>query len=290
MRFALDRGGLISILTLALYLWMAPTTIVYGDNAEFSALGAVGGVAHPSGYPLYILWLRAWSWLPAASPAHAAAMATAILTAIMVLVLHAACRAWGARPLSATLGVGLYAAGPVVLRMLGEAEAFALNNLIAALVLWLSAQTGPLRGRWRVAALCLVAGLGISNHLTCVLVAPVGLLGVWRGIVEDGRSRFVTGGLAAIGLIIGLLPYGYFLIAPDTAISWRTIDSLGDLIHHFLRMDYGGPSQFSRSRRRPAAPSCGCLRRSASRRSATSASGVTASRPALPGGCSLRRG
>ena len=72
--------------------------MVYGDNAEFSALSALGGVAHPTGYPLYVLWLRAWSWLPVDSPAHAASIATAILTALEVLVLHAACRAWGARP------------------------------------------------------------------------------------------------------------------------------------------------------------------------------------------------
>jgi len=244
-QLALDRGGLITLVVFALYVWIAPTTIVYGDNAEFSALGQVGGVAHPSGYPLYVLWLRAWSWLPAQSPAHAAALATAILTALQVLVLHAACRAWGARPLAATLAVGLLAAGPVVLRIQSEAEVFALNNLIAALVLWLAAAAGPLRGRRRVLALGLIAGLGMANHLTCVLVAPIGILGAWRGIAEDSRSRLGSGALAVAGLLIGLLPYGYLIIAPDTAISWRAINGLGDIVHHILREDYGGPAQFS---------------------------------------------
>src|ERR1043165_3653904 len=90
----LDRGGLIAVAALAAYLWIAPPWIVDGDNAELATLGAVGGGAHPTGYPAYLLWLRLTSWLPGATPAHTAAIATAILAAIQLLVLHAACRAW----------------------------------------------------------------------------------------------------------------------------------------------------------------------------------------------------
>ena len=51
---AFDRGGLLACTALVLYLWVAPPHIVDGDNAEFSTLGSIGGVAHPSGYPLYL--------------------------------------------------------------------------------------------------------------------------------------------------------------------------------------------------------------------------------------------
>src|SRR4051794_16104717 len=108
-RYALDRGLLLGAATLVLYVWLAPATFCDGDNAEFATLGATGGTAHPSGYPLYLLWLRASSWLPG-SAAHAAAVATAILGAAAIVVLHAACRAWGARPLAATATCALFAA------------------------------------------------------------------------------------------------------------------------------------------------------------------------------------
>ena len=244
-RLALDRGGLVTLVTLVLYVWIAAPHVVYGDNAEFSALSTLGGVAHPTGYPLYVLWLRAWSWLPVESPAHAAAIATGILTALEVLVLHAACRAWGARPLAATAAVAMLAACPIVLRIQSEAEVFALNGLVCGAVLWLAAAEGPLRGRWRIGVLGLVAGLGMANHLTCVLVAPIGLYGVWRGHKEAAGSPLVAFALAAAGLVIGLLPYLYLFLAPDSWVSWRRIESLGDLIHHILRYDYGGPGQFS---------------------------------------------
>jgi hypothetical protein len=149
----LSTGWLLGLATLVLYALIAPPWIVEGDNAELAGLAAVGGAAHPSGYPLYLIWLRAWSWLPVHSPAHAAALATCLLTAMEVVVVHAACRAWGARPAAATIAAALLAASPVVMRVQSQAEVFALSGLVAAAILWLA--RGPLRGEWRVVALAI---------------------------------------------------------------------------------------------------------------------------------------
>lgn len=240
--YGLDRGGLLAVVTLVLYVWIAPHHVVDGDNAEFATLSVTGGAAHPSGYPLYVLWLRATSWLPAASPAHGAAIATALLGAAAVLVLHAACRAWGARPVSATVAVAIFATGPVVLRVVTEAEVFALNNLVVGTVLWLAAAHGPVRGASRAAALGLVAGLGLSDHLTCVLVAPVGILGIVRAAKET--RPLVAMSLAIGGLVVGLAPYAYLVIAPDTPLAWGKVNGLEGVIAMFLREDYGGPTAF----------------------------------------------
>ncbi len=243
-RLALDRGGLLAILVLALYVAIAPTHVVDIDNAEFSALGKIGGIAHPSGYPAYVLWLRLMSWLPGTTPAHTAALATALLAALQIVVLHAACRAWGIRPLAATIAVGIYAAAPLVMRYSSEAEVFALNGLAVATVLWLAAVAGPLRGAWRIGALALVAGIGMANNLTCVLIAPVGLLGAVRAVRECGR-RWPIGVVAGVlGLAVGLSPYLYLFVAPDNLLSPGTPHSLGELLDIFLRRQYGGATGF----------------------------------------------
>jgi hypothetical protein len=241
LELAVARGWLLALTALALYVWLAPAHIVDGDNAEFATLATLGGVAHPSGYPLYLLWLHATAWLPAANAAHAAAIATAVLGAATVAVLHAACRSWGARPLAATIAGALFAGAPIVVAISTQAEVFALNNLLVACVLWLAAQRGPARGLARAGLLGLVAGLGLANHLTCALVAPVGVLGVARAVRE---ARWTALAAAAGGLVLGLMPYLYLFATPDSALSWGTVRDLGDLVAMITRRDYGGAGAF----------------------------------------------
>ena len=242
-RLAFDRGGALTIAALAFYVWQACPYVVELDNAEFSTLGAAGGGAHPSGYPLYVVWLRLWSWLPT-SAAHAASIATAVLGASAIAILHAACRAWGARPLAATLATGAFAAAPLVARYHTTAEAFALNNLIVACVLWLAAATGPVRGTRRAIALGLVAGLGMTNHMTCALLAPVGLLGLARAAAESSR-RWTAVVAASAAYLVGLAPYAYLFVAPENLQAWPHPDGLGGLFDIILRRDYGGAFSFS---------------------------------------------
>ena len=238
----LQRGWLVALLAAVLYVWLAPSRIVDGDNAEFVTLSQLGGAAHPSGYPGYVLWLRLWSWLPLRSPAEAAAVATIVFSVAQLVVLHAAARAWGMRPLAASLAVALFMAAPAVLAMDTEAEVFAPNGLVVALVLWLAAAAGPLRGVRRAAALGLVAGLGMTNQLTCVLVAPVGLLGVVRGVREAGGARAVAAAVG--GLVLGWTPYLYLVVAPEHQGTWSASRSAGSILERFLREDYGGPGTF----------------------------------------------
>ena len=243
-RLAFERGGVLALAALVVYVALAPTTIVDGDNAEFSTLGALGGRAHPSGYPLYVLYLRLNSWLPGSSPAHTAGIATAALAALLVFVLHAACRAWGARPIAATIACGMFAASAIVLRMHTEAEVFAMNGLAVACVLWLAAANGPVAGVQRGALLGLVAGLALSNHLTCALLAPVGILGVVRA-AREARGRRAVAVIAAIGaLALGLVPYAYLAVA-DSAASYGRVDGIEDVLAFVLRDDYGGWAAFS---------------------------------------------
>jgi hypothetical protein len=240
---ALERGGLVSLAILIVYLALAPSFITDGDNAEFSTLSVTGGVGHPPGYPAYVLYLRLFSWLPGAG-AHAASLATALLGAATAFVLHQACRAWGARPGAASIAVAIVSASPVVIRLHTAAEVFAMNDLVVALVIWLAATHGPLRGGRRAFVLALVAGLGLANHHTCVLVAPVGILGLVRGI-REAESKGAAIGAALGGLVLGLSPYLYLLIAPSTAASWGNPSTLSELLAHFTRKDYGGIGAFS---------------------------------------------
>lgn len=239
------RRSFVPLLAGVLYTLTASRVLLGGDSAELAAVGATGGVAHPPGYPLYILWLRVTSWLPATSPAHRAALATAILGALSVAALQRACVAWGARRRTAAVAAAIYAVSPLAWRLATEPEVFALNVLLAMGIVIFAAPGPPPRGSetLRVAVLGLLAGLGISNHHTIVLLAPLGL---WATVRALRHAR--APGLAALAgiatLAIGLSPYAYLVVASraaalDAGCMWGDTGTASGLLHHFLRKDYG---------------------------------------------------
>ena len=221
------------------YFVTSARSVLGGDNGEFATLFARGGVAHPPGFPLYVLWLRALHWIPASSPAHGAALATAVLGVATVFVLQRACRAWRARAEIAA-GVALvYAFSPLAWSLATSAESFTLDALIAAAIVWLAAPTPPLRGTRGLAVLGLLAGLGLSDHHTIVLIAPIGLCAAIR-LLRDSPRRVIAVLAGLGGLIVGLTPYAYLLVASHHhGWTWGGTGTLSGVLRHFLRSDYG---------------------------------------------------
>lgn len=233
-------GWALGLGALALYLISASQYLVGADNGEFVILAAQGGRAHPPGYPLYVLYLQAMMWLPARNPIHATALATAILGALSVLIVFRAARAWGASDLASLLAAGGLAVSPQFWFLNTHAEAFGPNHLIAALLIWLAAPRAPCRGGARMAALGLLAGLGLSHHHSIVLLAPVGLFGVYQGWGEAAHpARALI--LSATAMLAGLLPYLQLLAATNhpELLQWGDMSTFKDVLGHFLRRDYG---------------------------------------------------
>ena len=70
----------------ATYAATAAREILGPDNPELATLFRVGGVAHPSGYPLAVLYLRAMRWLPSASSHISACTRGSRLSSVLMRV------------------------------------------------------------------------------------------------------------------------------------------------------------------------------------------------------------
>ncbi len=232
------------VLTI-LYLLTAARHVLTGDNAEFVTVGFDGGVAHPSGYPLLVLWIRLFRWLPASTPAHAAAMATALTGGLALVTLTRAVRAWGASEVGAGLAAAMFGASSLAARLSTAAEVFVLNAALVGAIVWVAAPRGPLAGVRRASALALLAGLALSNHLSAVLVAPIGLYGAYVGLRESERPpRALV--LALVLFVAGLSPYLLLIsdargASPGT-LAWGDTTTIAGLWRHFTRADYGSVS------------------------------------------------
>lgn len=245
------RARTIAMLALvavgALYAFTSARHVLGGDNGEIVAAAFSNGIAHPPGYPLYILVLGLARIVPASSPAHAAALVTAIIATASVALLAWAARRWGASRVAALFAAAFYAVTPLAWILGTHAEVFALNVAIAMGIVGLAGpeRSAPLaREDLRAFLLALLAGLGLSNHHSIVLLAPIGLYAFVKS-VRVARARALA--LGVVGLALGLTPYLSLASRASSSTSvpaanqcqWGDPRGFDGVLRHFLRRDYG---------------------------------------------------
>ena len=215
-----------------------PSTIQEADAAEFALIGLKGGVAHPSGYPLYCLLLRLVSVLSDVSHfVHLASLMSALFAAGAAYFCFLVAYRWVESLPYAALVTVCFSLSTPVWRVANTIEPFALNLLLASIVVYMSLQDR--RSRFDSLWLGLIFGCGFSNHHTLALLLPGLLYSRWPVSWQATRS-FLW------GFLLGLVPFVYVLMPSQaTVLSWgewsgRSGLSLGrDLLWHAFRGDYG---------------------------------------------------
>jgi hypothetical protein len=176
----------------AVYATLSPPFSKLGDSSELTLVLATGGVAHPTGYPLYTLlghlFCRALHALGMGWPL-AAALWSALGAVVAVWFLVALADEWTsrlpavaapARVLAIALPISLFVLQPVVLEEATRAEinswSLAWGAAAAFVFVRLAAAAATIRpgspvshgaaARWG-----LVCGIGLAHHLTSILLS-----------------------------------------------------------------------------------------------------------------------
>lgn len=145
------------------------------------AAAATGGVAHPTGYPLYLLLARAFQFLPVSSLAFRTNLLSAfttVLAAGLVYALVASSSAdsretpdWPAG-LAAGFAFGL---APLLWSQAVITEVYGLQVFLVTLILYLYTRPAAVLPSTQARLDCwrgLILGLGMGNHLTTLLLVP----------------------------------------------------------------------------------------------------------------------
>lgn len=222
----------------ALYLYSAyPALSSYRDAGDMAAGAWTLGVAHPPGYPFYVLLGRLWTaLLPLGSPAYRLNVLSALAAGAAVgLTAWAAARAAGraegrSTPLVAAAVV--LAGAPAFWHLATLSEMYALNALFGALLLALAACEGPRP----VLAGAFVLGLAAGNHQTVLALAP-GL--AWAAVPRLTRRHWAW---AAGFFLLGASVFLYLPLraAADPWLNWGDPDTPARLWRVLTRGDYGG--------------------------------------------------
>ena len=249
-RVDVDRSGirlasLVASFALAVYGITLGSGLSGGDSGELAAAAYLGGVAHPPGYPLYLLLAGLLSHLlPFGPVAWRVALFSALCDAGAAFFLCLAVARWSRSLWAGALAALLFAFCPLVWRYAITAEVFPLNNLLVAGMLYLGtrfADAPDAAARRRtVTAAAVILGLGLTNHQTFVFFG----LPLFAWMLWSARRELATGrelGRLLLFVALGLLPDLYLPIAARTPrmVSWGDQTTLGGLLTHLLRREYG---------------------------------------------------
>ncbi|HEV7558339.1 MAG TPA: hypothetical protein VGO00_22875, partial [Kofleriaceae bacterium] len=83
-------------------------------------------------------------------------------------------------------------------------------------------------------------------HMSCTLLAPIGLVGAIFG-VRESTNRVATVVVAVVAFVVGFVPYVYLFVTSGSAAAWGPVSSLDDLVGVITRRDYGGAFAFASS-------------------------------------------
>ena len=200
---------LLFAVALAIYLRMAAPDLLAGDAGEFQFAAWRWGLAHPTGYPLYLLlggvWQRIWA-LVGMGPARALNMLSAFAAAGAVSAFYLLVRGWLLSPLLISRVAALLAAfflmlNPTFWSQSLIAEVYTAQVLLLVLLLLVAHQvevtvapTGEARRGW-IMLLWLLTGVNLAHHAMTLLLMPGLILFLflvdrswWRSVVTVGGS------------------------------------------------------------------------------------------------------
>lgn len=191
-----------------LYLATMSPDVQAGDSAEFQLAAVIGGVPHPTTYPLYVLLGRASAMLvPWGVPAWRVTLVSVVCAALALAVLWRLLWRLGESRAAATLAVLALGLAPGVWHAATIAEVYAL--LLLLLLAFAGALQQLLAGDRR--AYVPVVGLGVLGSLhhglfvvCAALPGALALWWAWRRLQLTPPWRPVL-----VALVLGMAPQIY---------------------------------------------------------------------------------
>jgi tetratricopeptide (TPR) repeat protein len=226
------------VVALGVYLVTLPPDILPGDSGELIAASYMLGIAHPPGFPLYLVLGKLFSSVFAfGSIAYRYNLFSAVTAsaaaglAFLVLV-----RIGVGRVLGAGVAIGLATLGSYWLQAT-TGDVYALNGLLTALMLYV-ALLSKRYGERALLLVSLIGGLAVSHHLTLVYGLASALVVLAFRI--KGRPRGGTIVLSIFLFCLGLSTWLYIPIRSgrSPALAWGDASSLSGFLNHVTAESY----------------------------------------------------
>ncbi|MDT8304650.1 MAG: DUF2723 domain-containing protein, partial [Anaerolineae bacterium] len=233
---------LLAVLVGAVYLLTLGRHVGRADTFEFQVTVPALGIAHPTGYPLYLLLSKPFTWLPWGTVAARVNVATALFGMLAVLLLFVLLWRLGKYQVPAALAALVFALAPTYWSQAVEAEVYTLHSLlvVAALLLMVRLLQAEAPGsRWLI-ALAVLLGFGLTNHLTTALLLPAAVLTFYFVGQRERWDRRQWWRMIPRLLLAALLPLLLYLYLP---LRWAAVNGEAMGLARFVDWVIGGRFQ-----------------------------------------------
>lgn len=231
-----------SLAAFAVYVRTACRTVYVGDSGELAAAVHTLGVAHPPGYPAYVLLGKLFSvLLPWGRPVWRLNLFSATMTAVSVGFLQATLSALAWPWFIATSAALAWAFSASLWSQSGIARVYALGAAISAAATWCGASwyADPSAGYWPLWVAFGLVGLGIANHP--IAAAHVPALVAMIVLAEPATLAEAMLWLACAGALLpGMLLYAWVPLRArhGARVNWGNIRTARDLWNFLRRKQY----------------------------------------------------
>ncbi len=207
------------------------------DGGDLITAAATGGIAHPSGYPLYLILARFFQLIPVGSLAYRTNLMSALFAVLTALLVYAIVFGYllaeldeytvSIAGLSAGFAIGL---SPLFWSQAVITEVYTLHAFFIALIIYITVHSRKkerLFDRWKG----MIYGLAATNHLTALLLIPAALVlnsldcvSSKQGVLSSTKNININWkplGRQIIWMFVGLLVY---LLLPLRAMKQPIIN------------------------------------------------------------------
>ena len=231
-------AALTFVASLILYLATLPRSVLPGDSGELIAASRTLSIAHPPGYPLYLmtgkLFSSVFAWGSIGYRYNLLSAVAVSATLALVFLILSELRIGRLIGLAVTLGLATLQSFWL---QATTAEVYAYNAFFTALLLY-SALLGRRHGQRIFLVIAFVAGLSLSHHLSLIypVISALVILMIGLGVVP----RIRTAVFSALLLIIGLTAWLYIPVRAGVGppLVWGSTDTLSGFLSHITAQGY----------------------------------------------------
>lgn len=198
---------------MALYVRTLARGLLIGDSAEFKTIAYTMGMGHPTGYPVYVLIGKLFTYLPIGEIAYRVNLFSAVSAAIAIAILYLVIRQLGANHASAFFGSLLLAFVPQFWKFAVVAEVYAPSAACLASILLCVLKWSESNKPYWIFLAGLSGGVSLGIHSSIALTAPAILIYLFANLKAQRGTRqkgLVAIKYAGLGVLTGI---GLFLLS-----------------------------------------------------------------------------